>query len=431
MRLTEEKLAILRFLRFSETLDLRLPQISGRRESELLLWLDQSGLALYFLVRLRQTGTALCFPEKILRMLESRLDANRTRTRLLLEQLAQVVSLLEVRGIPYAVLKGFSLVPEFCPDPFLRHQSDIDLLLAREHVPAAAAALAECGYGRIPSSCAEEFVFSTPLRQTPSKWDNIYAPREKRVEIHVSLWDPFPDIAVDAPKVELRDLPLRQLMSVQFRTLPLEHLLLVELLHVFRHLLGSWIRASWLYEIARFLNGSEATSEVASRMLSAIPSPNTAHACAVALAMAGTVFRCAIPGVLQQELILKMPESSRRWVHNYAERYLLVGLSGSKLGLLLERAFAPTPQAWRLHLARRIIPVHGRASLGAVTPVTSLQRWRHRLHQAAHVLGRVQFHAFSAMELAWEAFLARRRWAGMKSRGQEPKPGGLLSPPGI
>jgi Uncharacterised nucleotidyltransferase len=413
MRLEREKLAILRFLHlagFTEACEPPcLPHVSLREQSALLLWLDQSGLALYLLDRLKQANAAHCLPEDILRRLESRLEANRKRTRLLVAQLAEVVLLLEGRGISYAVLKGFSLSPEFSSDPALRHQTDIDLLLAREDVEHASAALASCGYSRIPSLHEEEFVFSTPLRETPSRRDNIYATREKKVEIHLSFWDPIHGIVIESPVLDLRNVCAREVMGVKFCGLPLEHALLLQLLHVFRHLLAGWIRPSWVYELAGFLDGPRPTSDVCARMLSLIPSPNTAHACGLCLSMAAKVFRGRIPRLLEEELVATMPEPSRRWAEHYAERFLLSDIAGTKLGLLVEHGFAADPQEWRTHLMRRILPFRGRPHLGAVQLATASLRWRHRLHEAGHFLQRLEFHATSGIELGWEA-LKSRQW---------------------
>ena len=308
MRLKREKLEVLRCFRFTEIGEApRLQHLSSREQAGFLLWLDQSGLALYLLDRLRQANTAHCLPDYIARRLEDKLGQNRKRTGLLVEQLAEVVALLEARGIPYAVMKGFSLSPEFCPDPVLRHQTDIDLLLARKDVAGASAALESRGYSRLPSLFEEEFIFSTPLRETPSWRDNIYAPREKKVEIHLSFWDPICGIAIDAPQMNLSNVRVREVMGVKFCALPLEQALLLQLLHVFRHLLGGWIRPSWLYELAWFLDSPCATSDVCARMLNLIPSPNTAHACGLCLSMAATVFQGGIPSLLQEELIAGLP----------------------------------------------------------------------------------------------------------------------------
>jgi hypothetical protein len=410
MRLKREKLEILHCLRFTENREApRLDHLSWREQSALLLWLDQSGLALYLLDRLRQANAVRCLPENIACRLEDKLEANRKRTGLLVEQLAEVVSLLEAGGIPYAVMKGFSLSPEFCSNPVLRHQTDIDLLLARKDVAAASTALESCGYSRIPSLFEEEFVFSTPLRETPSRRDNIYAPRERKIEIHVSLWDPVCGIAVDAPELDLKNVSAREVMGVKFCALPLEQAFLLQLLHVFRHFLGGWIRPSWVYELGWFLGGPRATSNVCASMLSLIPSPNTVHACGLCLSMATTVFRGRIPSLLEQELLANMPEPSRRWAEHYAERFLLSDISGTKLGLLVERAFAIDPQGWRTHLMRRMLPFRSRPHLGTVQPGTASLRWRHRLHEAGHFIGRLKFHITSGIELGWEAFRAFAR----------------------
>jgi hypothetical protein len=432
MQLTQAKLAIFHFLRLRGAAEPpRFDSLSSREQSALSLWLDHSGLALYFAHKLQQTNALHNVPAEMVCKLKDNLHANRIRVGLLLQQLAQVVSLLEARGVPYAVLKGFSLAPEFCPDPVLRHHTDIDLLLHRSDVPAASAALLEHGYDRLPSLFEDEFVFSTPIQKSPSRQDDIYAPRERKVELHLSFWDPVPGISIESPAIDLSTVSRREVVGVQFFTLTLEQIFPLQLLHLFRHLLGGWIRPSWVYELAYFLNSPHATSDVCSRMLRSIPSQNTANAYALSLSIAAKVFGAPVGLLLQQELLAVMPRQGNWWTQTYAERFLLSDLSGSKLGLLVEHCFATDRLAWRAHLLRRLLPYRSRPHLGVLRTSSRSAHWHHRLREASHFLRRLAFHAASDIELGWE-LLKARGWRSKATPGWRNRhSGGLLSPPGV
>ncbi|MGE0405468.1 MAG: nucleotidyltransferase family protein [Candidatus Korobacteraceae bacterium] len=433
----DDKRALLASLRLDRPLALPdFGNLTLRPQEDLLLWLDRSGLTLYLLARLRKTAATLSISPGLLRQLELRLDANRHRTGILLQQLASVMNALQYLGIPCAVLKGFSLTPEFCFDPSYRHQTDLDLLIDSAHVAAAADALARLGYHRVSRPSPDEFAFSTPLRRTPTPRDFIYdLPWHLAVELHPTLWEPVSGIAIESPHVDFRNTHTHKVLGVEFPALPLEQTLLLQLLHVFRHLVGGWIRPSWLYELARFVNGPLATPAVCSQLLSLLSSgavsTQTAHACGLSLAMAAQVFGASVPPLLQTQLIDIMPQRSRQWSRLFAERFALSELCGTKLGLLVESAFAPDSATWRKHLVRRLFPVSGRPSLGAIQAESTARRWRHRLSSAANIAGRIHFHFFSGTELAWEALRWRLRTASSAAKPQEPSPGGLLSPPGI
>ena len=115
----------------------RLGVCSKRDTDALLTWLDHSGLALYFLTQLRKHGELDRLPASLKNALERRSDSNRKRMDGMFAEFSKVNSALKDRAIPHAFLKGFTLVPEFCPDASLRHQSDIDILVYPDSVAAS------------------------------------------------------------------------------------------------------------------------------------------------------------------------------------------------------------------------------------------------------------------------------------------------------
>jgi hypothetical protein len=87
------------------------------------------------------------------------------------------------------VIKGFSLVPEFCPDAVLRAPSDLDYLVDKASLPVAQQVLQEAGY------CLQrfsdiEFKFGRPSSRIPTISDDPYSREtEPLVELHLAFWN--------------------------------------------------------------------------------------------------------------------------------------------------------------------------------------------------------------------------------------------------
>ena len=95
-----------------------LPVLNSNAGRSLLRWLDQSGLALVFLRRLRKYDAA----HQISTAWRQELEARQARNVARMEDMFQEVNRLHKAflrfGIRSVCLKGFSLVPDFCEDRF-------------------------------------------------------------------------------------------------------------------------------------------------------------------------------------------------------------------------------------------------------------------------------------------------------------------------
>ncbi len=69
---------------------------------------------------------------------------------LLIQELNRILPAFEKRRIPVAMLKGMPLVHDLYGDVGLRKMEDIDLWVAKEHLPAAETCLTKIGFGRDP-----------------------------------------------------------------------------------------------------------------------------------------------------------------------------------------------------------------------------------------------------------------------------------------
>src|SRR5271165_6903907 len=141
-----------------------IPSVRSRKGQQLLRWLDQSGLALQFLNRVQVHESAVCLPGDWREVLEQRRERNAIRLRDMLQEFQRLNQAFRSRGILAATLKGFSLVPDFCEDPAIRHQTDLDFLVDPSDVDAVAKILFSFGYSTPRLSRSEESSFTTPLR---------------------------------------------------------------------------------------------------------------------------------------------------------------------------------------------------------------------------------------------------------------------------
>ena len=158
-------------------------------------------------------------------------------------------------GIGYAVLKGLSLVPQFCPYAPLRHQGDFDYLVDAASLSSAQRILLEAGYVPKDSPSKHEFIFVMPGAEAPSRSGRQYsADAPHAVELHLDVWD--------SDLLRLPTLP--NLFTVEratphewngfvFPALTDADAFLLQVVHACQHLFGLWIRMSCFLEIGYFL----------------------------------------------------------------------------------------------------------------------------------------------------------------------------------
>ena len=363
-----------------------LHSATPRQQNNLLRWLDQSGLALYLLHRLSQHNTADRLPRQFREALDHRQASNRARTADMLEEFRRIVTSFSATAtktsvpVPFCALKGFSLSPDFCPAPHLRHQTDFDFLVGPEFLSQAVRALESLGYAQTEVRSTGQLTFATPLRHIPSADDDIYAiPRHREVDLLPSLSLDFHGASLNAPSDQLARAHRTTLGDFSFPALAADDAFSLQILHTFSHLLGSWIRLSWLVEIAAFL---ETHRDNASLWHSVIQR-NTNNDASIAttrnqdsnrqafgliLSLTHHLFATPIPQPLSDWCVQPqtLPAPIAAWVAQFGQRFALAPLNGSKLTLFVHRQFIPDRRAWRSYLLARLFPVGRRSSIGSV-----------------------------------------------------------------
>jgi Uncharacterised nucleotidyltransferase len=389
---------------------LQLLRDSSRAETaKLLRWLDQSGLALYLCSRLHDEAKS-AVPPDFRQALEQRLAANERRMVDMLQEFDRLVRAFQSRSVRFCALKGFSLVPDFCPALSLRHQTDFDFLVAPESLEDAKRALLSCGYNEEENPDPGEFTFATPLRHIPSADDDIYAlPRHREVDLRISLRQDDHGVSIEMSCDSLNRVQTKTIHGVSFPALPPDDMFCVQVTHAFKHLLGSWVRLSWLLEIGYFIDVHRHDQGLWDSIRSrAGSSPVIRNAFGLIIAVTNKVFPRPIPKSLDDWCLRRLPSRIETWVEQFGLKSALSDLDGAKLTLFVHREFITDPDFWNSYLKNRIFPVTGRSSIGRVTARGPGVRIKAAMSQWLHGMGRVAFHARELVSLPVEAIRWKR-----------------------
>jgi hypothetical protein len=385
-----------------------LRRASPSRLARLLRWLDQSGLALYLLNQLQEHDAWAQVPARFRQALEARLTANQARTQAMLREFARLVESFDRDGVRFVALKGFTLTPAFCPAPHLRHQTDFDFLVAPDSFENAKRVMQSCGYDQQENGRLDEVTFATPLRHIPSPDDDIYAiPEHREVDLVTTLAQAAHGVSIGAPIGGLDSAEIRTLHGISFPALPAAEMFCLQVMHAFKHLLGSWVRASWLLEIGYFIDRHYRQDHlwrgVADRMGRDAKRRN---AFGLVISLTNGLWSRPIPQALADWCLQSLPPSIELWVAHFGMKTAVADLDGAKLTLFVHREFVDDRNRWNSYLSDRIFPVGRHASIGMVTNTDSGTRIKAKVAQWRHTMRRSIFHAQSIFSLPVDAI----RW---------------------
>ncbi len=417
-RLTE---AIVASLSFSgETCDQvqRFEKFSQREWNRTLCWLDDAGLALYFLQKLKETSATSVVPEPILSGLEKRFTANQQRVTHMARQFEFLNARFHENGVRYAAVKGLSLVPQFCPDPYLRHQSDFDYLVDDQSLPIAQRVLVDAGYVAKPSRSSKEFIFLMPAMAEARPGDEQYEARAPyAVELHLDMWDAHEHkVPLPGPLFLLDNVSTHQWDGCAFPALPDEDAFLLQVLHACHHLFTYWIRMSWLFEIGYFLQQRVFDASLWTRIEERVGANAMLREFVVIVTeLAANLFSAPIPHAVRV-WGQRLRPAPRMWVDNYARQWVFGELPAyqfrlfprAKLVLFLQqqylgdaldrRHFAWTRLLSFSRILRMVRSIKARPSI-----VLKAGWWKHQ-----RLVQRIIFHVLASFRYLCE--IPRWRW---------------------
>ncbi len=380
-----------------------------RRITHLLRWLDESGMALYFLAELESTNQLEAIPESLLRELIHRREKNAIRMQEMFRELTRVNAALGASGAKYALIKGFSLAPEFCPDIALRHQSDVDILVDPPDAARARDAIVPCSYSVEESIPDGEIRLVGPLFHLPTRHDDIYAVQfQRRAEIHMSVFEEAQGVSIDAPADCLSRSEWKAINGRLFPVLCLEDRFLLQCLHAFRHIIGSWGRLSWLYEISYSLKRHRSESGLWQRVATRLSNDDLRTVCGLVLLLTRKLFEAPIPEELAH---CCEGDSSRRteaWVDEFGTEWALTGMEGNKSSLFLHQEFIRERRQRRHWLRVRLLPLERRPLLAHTRPVGISYGFVDLKKQGLRYAERALYHGRSLIKFAADWLRWRR-----------------------
>ena len=404
--------SVVRFLGTDRLEGLQAPETDWIRN---MRWLDRSGLALPLAARFEALQPGSAIPSSVRGALRSRLADNQKRMEQMLQYFQEVVQALDASQVQHCCVKGFSLVPDCFDSIRERHQIDLDLLIVPQDTGRSQVALERLGYRVQRADDSGEVRLIRPWKRHLGVHAYLYVlPEPPPIELHTQVWErDADDIALPSFSGFLDASETHEICGVEFRRLQPAHHFVYLLLHIFRHLLGSWTRLLSFYEVATFIRAHRSEKDIwvkAAQMIEA--NKVLASACALVLELVDSTFPVDMPVPLHQIVRRNLSAESELWIERYAPVWLLSDPPGNKLALLVQQQFWTDRRAWRQYLLRRLLPVRKPHKLSEIAAQSTRNSVAYRLEDTWYRATRLWYHLRSDCEYLG----ARFRWMRMRQR---------------
>lgn len=380
----------------------RLVHLSLEEWNGLLHSLDTSGLALYFLDRLKELGLAGIVPAPVLARLEQNLADNTERIHGMIAESVAIQLRFQEAGLCYAVVKGFSLWPLSVPKPELRSQLDQDFLVSEESAGEAQRILESFGY-KLHLKTGRHLDFKADKERTSSLRDLYKAGMCRTAELHIEpVFAERASRLSRTEKVAFHGISMPVVASTDY--------LLGQGMHVYRHLCNQFTRAAHLLEFRRHVLARSSDQAFWQKMRRQIESDATARAGLGTLVLViANVMGPFAPEAFTGWTADEVPAGTRLWVELFARRAVLAKFPGSKLHLLLPKA----GEATDLQPARRLWPAAVPRCLPLViahrTPNEGMSaRVRRYRKQIVYTAQRIRFHFVEGIRHYRDSIVWRR-----------------------
>jgi hypothetical protein len=385
----------------------RLQALSLREWTKLLRWLDISGLALYFVDHLSQTGRASWLPAPIADGLQRRLEENTERTASMLAESIAIQREFQEAGLSYALLKGMSFWPNSVPRPELRSQFDLDYLVAENHISEARRILARIGY-RLYLSNGRSWEFKKNERPGVMLKEMYRDTGAFRVEVHAQ-----PTGTGSASP--LQTLEWRELGGFAMPVLSPVELFLGQGMHAFKHICSEFVRAAHLLEFRRHaLFRHDDPSFWCALRERAGAHPRVVMGLGITTFLITRVMGEFAPETLTSWTVDRLPPRVKLWIEMYGDRAVLGSFPGSKLYMLLKRELEEQASITQFSGWRALVPHCLPQPIIRANPNESLSvRFGRYRMQLALINRRLRFHFIEGLRFAREA----HRWRRLLSQG--------------
>lgn len=378
----------------------QLQNLSEREWKKLLNWLDISGLALYFLDRMRELQLCNMLPPGVLARLKQNLRDNIDRTRGMIAESVAIQQEFQSTCLSYATLKGFSLCPSSVPKAELRHQFDLDFLIAEKSAPEARRILERRGY-RLYAISGRSWEFK--INETPGvPIKDLYKDLPGRsVELHV-------EANISGHPSLLERIEKREFHGIDMPVLSPVDLFLGQGLHAYKHICSEFSRTAHLVEFRRHVlllcDDDIFWDELQSI---AKENPSAALGLGVVTLLITRVMGDFAPEAFTTWTVRRLPRPARIWVELYGRRAVFENFPGSKLYLLLQRELESAGVPAKRSLRQALLPLRlPPAVIKASADETLLVRIRRYCMQLHVIISRLRFHIAEGLRYTWESY----RW---------------------
>jgi hypothetical protein len=380
----------------------RLMHLSLKEWEELLPWLDTSGLALYFLDRLEETGLLNTPPTWVVARLKNNLADNTQRLKEMMAESTAIQRSFQKAGLSYAVLKGFSLWPTSVPKLELRSQLDIDFLVADENVDQARRILENAGY-RLQAQNAKNLDFKANEGRTNSLKNLYKAGGTRSVELHRE------HVVAGRPSILTRTQTV-SFDGIEMPVLAPLDLFLGQGLHLFKHICLPNLRAAHMIEFRRHVVARYEDLAFWHQLEAHVARhAQTRIQLGVAILFITRAMGPFAPEALMRWTADQVPPRAKLWVELYARRAALAASPGSKLYLFLVKELEGSGISPKRPQSRVLMPLRLPPFIVHVGADGTLAAHINRYYRQFGFLAfRLRFHIREGIRYLYESILWRQ-----------------------
>lgn len=209
----------------SENIQSELNVLTVQQWEALSIAAFQHGLGPLLYQRLNRAGALALLSPVVFDKLRQGFLVNTARNLIYQRQTAQLLQALSEQGIPAIALKGIYLVEHIYEDISLRVMSDVDIMVKKEHVARAIAAMQKLGYQTSTYFDAQDS--NRDVKHVPP----MSKPGAAYLEIHYALLEEDRPFSIDIPGLWERAVPAR-IGGVDSLALSIEDLILHLCIHM-------------------------------------------------------------------------------------------------------------------------------------------------------------------------------------------------------
>ena len=376
----------------------RFQDLSNKEWNGLLHWLDISGLALYFLDRMMELQLSNRLPAKVLARLEQNLQDNQERTRGMIVESVAIQQEFQEADLSYATLKGFSLGPHSVPRPELRHQFDLDFLVAQKSATGARKILERRGY-RLYAMSGRSWEFKK--NDAPGHIEDLYKNLPCRsVELHI-------ETEVPGYQSLLESVEIRKFHGIRMPVLSPVELFIGQGLHAYKHICSEFSRTSHLLEFRRHVLSRRGDDCFWKEVQSRVEGSQAGVGLGIVTLLITSTMGDFAPETFTNCTVGRLPKTARLWVDTYGSRVVFGDPPGSKLYLLLQAELKSEGIRQKISLRRALLPLRLPPPIvrGTAGETLHARMRRYRL-QVYFVLFRLRFHVVEGLRYLRENY----RW---------------------